>query len=285
MPPAGVGRAVSCPNFALQSGWIRRELGPGAYGERPKPWTMTVTRIVSRAVILAAGNGDRFHNPTHDSKLLQPLLGRPILLRTLEAAHDAGIRTVTIVVGYQADRVRALAERGAPRDMNVSFVLNPEWRLENGVSALAARSAVGRNRFALLMGDHVFEPAVLQRMLRLDAGPDESLLAIDARPVPREVADEATKVRREDGSRIVAIGKDLVDYDALDTGVFVFAPVLFEALERARELGDTTLSGGVRQLAALGLMRGVEIGDAAWCDIDTVSDLAAAESALLGASA
>ena len=27
-------------------------------------------------------------------------------------------------------------------------------------------------------------------------------------------------------------------------------------------------------------MRGVEIGDAAWCDIDTLSDLAAAESAL-----
>ena len=243
-----------------------------------------MTRIVSRAVILAAGNGDRFQNPTHDSKLLHPLLGRPILLRTLEAAFDAGIRTVTIVVGYQADRVRALAESGAPRGMNVSFALNPEWRLENGVSALAAQAAVGRNRFALLMGDHVFEPPVLQRLLRLDVGPDESLLAIDARPVPREVAAEATKVKRADGSRIVAIGKDLVDYDALDTGVFVFSPVLFEALERARELGDTTLSGGVRQLAALGLMRGVEIGDATWCDIDTVSDLAAAESAL-GASA
>jgi choline kinase len=243
-----------------------------------------VTRIVSRAVILAAGNGDRFHNPTHDSKLLQPLLGRPILLRTLEAAYEAGIRTATIVVGYQADRVRAIAESGTPRDMHVSFVLNPEWRLENGVSALAAQDAVGRNRFALLMGDHVFEPPVLQRMLRLDVGPDESLLAIDVRPVPREVAEEATKVKRADGSRIVAIGKDLADYDALDTGVFVFSPVLFEALERARELGDTTLSGGVRQLAALGLMRGVEIGDATWCDIDTVSDLAAAESAL-GASA
>jgi choline kinase len=242
-----------------------------------------VTRIVSTAVILAAGNGDRFHNPTHDSKLLQPLLGQPILLRTIEAAYDAGIRSATIVLGYQADRVRALAEAGAPRGMQLSFALNPEWRLENGVSALAARSAVGGDRFALLMGDHVFEPPVLQRLLRLDVADGESLLAIDARPVPREIADEATKVRRE-GSRIVAIGKDLTDYDALDTGVFVFSPVLFDALERSRAVGDTTLSGGVRLLASRGLMRGVEIGDATWCDIDTVSDLAAAESAL-GASA
>jgi len=122
--------------------------------------------MVSRAVILAAGNGDRFHNPTHDSKLLEPLLGRPILLRTLEAAHEAGIRHVTLVVGYQADRVRQAAERGAPDGLALTFAFNPEWRLENGVSALAARTLIGSDRFALLMGDHVFEPPVLQRMLR-----------------------------------------------------------------------------------------------------------------------
>ena len=263
---------------------VRRRDRQGTRPIVPRAREYKLTRIVSKAVILAAGNGDRFHIPTHDSKLLQPLLGRPILLRTLEAAFDAGIRAVTIVLGYQADRVRALAESGAPAGMEVTFVVNPEWHLENGVSALAARDAVGADRFALLMGDHVFEPPVLQRMLHLDVGPDESLLAIDARPAPPEQADEATKVRR-DGSRIVAIGKDLTEFDALDTGVFVFSPVLFDALERARELGDTTLSGGVRQLAALGLMRGVEIGNATWCDIDTVSDLAAAESALGAPSA
>ena len=129
------------------------------------------------------------------------------------------------------------------------------------------------------MGDHLFEPPVLQRMLRLDVAPGESLLAIDARPATSEQADEATRVRRR-GSRIVAIGKGLEPFDALDTGVFVFSPQLFDALEWAQALGDTTLSGGVRQLAVRGLMRGVEIGDAAWCDIDTISDLAAAESAL-----
>ena len=257
--------------------WTRRP-------EAPADTRAAVTRIVSKAVILAAGNGDRFHNPTHESKLLQPLLGRPILLRTLEAAFDAGVRTATVVVGYQADRVRELVERGAPARMDVSFALNPEWRLENGVSALAARASAGQDRFALLMGDHVFEPPVLQRMLRLEVEGDESLLAVDARPATPEQAEEATKVRRE-GSRIVAIGKDLAEFDALDTGVFVFSPVLFEALEYARAQGDTTLSGGVRRLAAQGLMRAVEIGDATWCDIDTLSDLAAAETALGAPSA
>ena len=234
-----------------------------------------------RAIILAAGNGDRFRTPTRDSKLLQPLLGRPILLRTLEAARDAGVDAVTVVIGYQADRVRALVERGAPAGMAISFAFNPDWQLENGVSALAARPLAGHGRFALLMGDHVFEPAVLEGMLRRDRRDGDSLLAVDARPATPEQAAEATKVRR-DGSRIVAIGKDLTEYDALDTGVFVCSPRLFDALDIAIARGDTTLSGGIRELAARGLMHGVEIGDAAWCDIDTRSDLAAAET-LLGA--
>ena len=236
---------------------------------------------VRRAVILAAGNGDRFRTPTRESKLLQPLLGRPILLRTIEAARDAGVHAVTVVLGYQAERVRALVERGAPGGLALSFAFNPDWHLENGVSALAARRLVGRARFALLMGDHVFEPPILQRMLRLPVGADDSLLSVDASPATPEQAAEATKVRRE-GSRIVAIGKDLVEYDALDTGVFVCSPRLFDALDRSRAHGDTTLSGGIRRLAADGLMHGVEIDGASWCDIDTRADLAAAE-ALLGA--
>ena len=237
---------------------------------------------VRRAIILAAGNGDRFRtSTTRESKLLQPLLGRPILLRTIEAARDAGVQAITVVLGYQAERVRALVEHGAPPGLAVSFAFNPEWQLENGVSALAARSRAGRDRFALLMGDHLFEPPVLQRMLRLKAGADDSLLAVDARPATPEQAAEATKVRRE-GSRIVAIGKDLVEYDALDTGVFVCSPLLFDALDESRAHGDTTLSGGIRRLAARGLMHGVDIGGASWCDIDTRADLAAAE-ALLGA--
>jgi choline kinase len=229
--------------------------------------------------VLAAGNGDRFVNGTRDSKLLHPLLGQPLLLRTLASAREAGIDSAIVVLGYQADRVRELTERGAPSTLSISFAYNPEWRLENGLSVLAARPLADDQRFALLMGDHVFEPAVLRRLLHATGDADESVLAVDSRRATPEIAAEATKVRRK-GSRIVAIGKDLTHYDALDTGLFVCSPALFGGLDTARATGDTTLSGGIRELARRGLMRAHEIGDATWCDIDTVSDLAAAESAL-----
>jgi choline kinase len=130
------------------------------------------------------------------------------------------------------------------------------------------------------MGDHLFEPRVLDRLRRVRLRANESILAIDTRPADPAVAAEATKVRL-DGDRITAIGKDLDRYDALDTGLFVCAPALFAALDEACAAGDTTLSGGIRRLAARGLMRAGDIGDAAWYDIDTVADLESAEALLV----
>jgi choline kinase len=235
---------------------------------------------VRDALVLAAGNGDRFHNGTRQSKLLQPLLGAPLIIRTLETARDAGITSLQVVLGYQADTLRAVIEQGAPDNVSIHFSTNPDWHLENGVSVLAARNALQNRRFALLMGDHVFEAPVLTRLLNTAAGADESLLAVDLRRPDPAIAAEATKVRMS-GRTITAIGKDLSPYDALDTGLFVCSPLLFEALETARRAGDTTLSGGIRQLAGRGLMHGVDIGDATWYDIDTMADLETAESLLV----
>jgi 1L-myo-inositol 1-phosphate cytidylyltransferase len=238
---------------------------------------------VRDALVLAAGNGDRFRNTSHQSKLLQPILGRPLIVRTLEAAHAAGIITVEVVLGYQANSLRSLIQARLPAGMRAHFSYNPEWHLENGVSVLAARERLAHRRFALLMGDHVFEPDVLATLLRLDLERHESALAVDSRPTSPAIADEATKVRL-DGTRITAIGKDLTHYDALDTGMFVCSPVVFDAIETSRRLGDTTLSGGIRRLAARGLMRGVDIGNAPWFDIDTMADLEHVERLLIDAA-
>jgi choline kinase len=236
---------------------------------------------VRDALILAAGNGDRFHDGSRQPKLLQPILGEPIILRTLTSARSAGITDVDVVLGYQAVRLRSVIEAHALPGLRLHFSYNPDWHLENGVSVLAARRRLASRRFALLMGDHLFEPPVLTRLLAEPARSDESLLAIDSRSVQPDVAAEATKVRMS-GNRIVAIGKNLTHYHALDTGMFVCSPSLFGALDRSRATGDTTLSGGIRQLAAAGLMRGVDIGRADWYDIDTKTDLEHAESLLGG---
>lgn len=201
----------------------------------------------------------------------------PLISRTIFTAAQAGVRLIDVVVGYQAGAVERTATAAKPSGVTLRFHRNDRWHEENGVSALVARPHVGNERFALLMGDHVFHWRVLQHLVRHTVHGDESLLAIDrSRPTAAQVV-EATKVRLH-GDRITAIGKQVDPFDAMDTGLFVFSPAIFRALEESSRAGDTSLSGGVRRLAALGLMRGVDTGGSAWCDVDTVADLLRASS-------
>ena len=231
-----------------------------------------------KALVLAAGNGDRFVNGTRHSKLLHSVLGQPLIVRTLTTALTAGITSFEIVLGYEAARLQDLLEAHMS-GVNIHFSYNPDWHLENGTSVLAAERNLSEP-FALLMGDHLFEPSSLSRLLATAIEGDQSLLGIDRRPAAPDVVQEATKVEL-DGSRIVAIGKELPRFHALDTGMFLCSPSLFDALAASRRTGDTTLSGGIRQLAARGLIHGVDIGDADWFDIDTIADLEAAEARLV----
>jgi 1L-myo-inositol 1-phosphate cytidylyltransferase len=238
---------------------------------------VTVLTPVTDAIVLAAGNGDRFSDPQHRSKLLVPVGGVPLIVRTLRAAWAAGIRCAHVVLGYRAAEVHQAIVSEAPERLALSFIVNPRWQLENGISVLSARRALKGRRFALLMGDHVFDPTVLRRMRVAPLTAGVSLLAVDRHITDRRIVMEATKVRTDAG-RIVAIGKDLETFDAIDTGLFVCSDNLFDALDAACRTGDTTLSGGIRRLSALGLVHTSDIGDARWHDIDTADDLARVEA-------
>jgi 1L-myo-inositol 1-phosphate cytidylyltransferase len=236
-----------------------------------------MSKPLHHALVLAAGNGDRFRNGTKRSKLLTPVAGTPLLIRTLGSARRAGITDAHLVLGYDADHVRALATSAAPAELTLHFYLNPDWHEENGRSVLQARDGLAAQTFALLMGDHIFEPRTLESLVRAARGDGEVLLGVDRHTRDRAVVDEATKVRIA-GDRVTAIGKTIVPFDALDTGLFVADGSLFGAVGDACAAGDTTLSAGIARLAAAGRVRGVDIGRSPWCDVDTISDLRVAEA-------
>jgi choline kinase len=150
-------------------------------------------------------------------------------------------------------------------------VLNPEYHKSNGVSALKARNAIHEN-FLLLMADHLFEPQTARLMARQQLSPGEVILGVDPNIDRIFDIDDATKVRRR-GDRIVDIGKEIVDYDAIDTGMFLCTPTLFDDLDRATKEGNCSLSDGMRLLARGRRLRALEI-DAPWHDLDTPEALA-----------
>jgi 1L-myo-inositol 1-phosphate cytidylyltransferase len=145
-----------------------------------------------------------------------------------------------------------------------------------GVSALAAKEFL-RNPFLLLMADHIFEPRTARALLRQPLGEDEVILGVDYNIERIFDLDDATKVRVQ-GSDIVDIGKDLADYGALDTGMFLCGPALFERLESAKKNGNCSLSDGMRRLGQERKLKAFDIGGGHWQDVDTPEAFAYTES-------
>jgi choline kinase len=231
---------------------------------------------VRQCLILAAGNGTRIRTISGDlPKPLVDFRGKPIIEHIVQRAHQAGIESIVIVVGYRSDLIRNWFE-GRSLGVPVTFVENPDYHKANGVSALRASNVIHEN-FLLLMADHLFEPETAKALMQQPLGADEVILGVDPNIDRVFDLDDATKVLRN-GDRIVDIGKEIPEYDALDTGMFVCSPALFVRLERANKQGTCSLSDGMRQLIAEGRLRALEIGEGRWHDLDTPQALAHAEA-------
>ena len=232
---------------------------------------------VSEAVVLMAGTGSRLAaSETGTLKPLTPVLKRPLVSYLLGSLGSAGIRVIHAVVGYESDSLIAQVRPLIPESLDVRFVENPDWRRQNGLSVLAAAGKV-KSPFLLTMCDHLFDNDLLDVLLG-QADPHQLNLAVDRKLESIVDIDDAMKVQTEAG-QVVAIGKDLKDYDAIDTGLFVANDELFDNLERAKSRNgrnDCSLADGVRLMAADRKVRAIDIGGAWWQDVDTPLTLQAA---------
>lgn len=227
--------------------------------------------MIRTAIVLAAGGGTRLRAAA-PSKPLCPVAGKPLVDHALERLAAAGIARAIVVTGYRGAELTAhLAAGDWP--LAVETVAVDDWTLPNGVSALAGGRAAGGPAL-LAMCDHLVDPALYRLMAKAGAG-GGLRLGIDRRLDSDAVdLDDVTCVQTDGGTRIVAIGKGLAEYDAFDTGVFAVGPAFYAALAA---LDAPSITQGVRVLAARGLAGVVEVGTLDWIDVDDPPALAMAE--------
>ena len=222
-----------------------------------------------------AGTGSRLRGSAGTiAKPLIPIAGRPLISYAIDSFAQAGVETIHAVVGPNGDELAAAVAPLLPAHMNFRPIPNPNWQKQNGISVLAAEGKV-RTPFFLAMGDHLFERSILDQLLA-QADPARLNLAIDRKIESIFDLDDAMKVRVEQ-NRIVAIGKTLDDYNAIDTGIFICPDSIFDSLRRVRKENDCSLADGVRLMAEEGNALAVDIGSAWWQDVDTPEMLARAE--------
>ena len=234
-----------------------------------------------KCLIIAAGFGSRLREVS-DSKPLTLIAGVPLIEHIVRRSAAGGATSFVVVTGHEADAVEAfvagLSERtGLP----IESVRTPDWSKPNGYSVMSGIERA-KERFILLMSDHIFDPAILAGLIASAPQGDELRLAVDRRlDNPAVDLEDVTCVATDAEGRIVRIGKLLETFDCFDTGIFTATPALGEAIAASIAAGGKgSLSEGVSALAERGLASTFDAGDLWWLDVDDRKAYEMAEAAL-----
>ena len=235
---------------------------------------------VRKAIIPAAGLGTRLlPNTKSIPKEMLPLVDKPVLQYIVEEAVSAGVEQILIITNrgkspiedyfdYAPDLESRLLADGkekeaktirAVADMSDVFFVRQKETKGLGHAVWRAKSFVGNEPFAILLGDDIMlsETPVLKQLV--DAAEANSCSAIAIREFPGEEICKYSSVKLEEklSDRVYRIG-DMNEKPAMDErlsnyaimGRYVLTPAIFDILEQTPpgRNNEIQLTDGMRQL-------------------------------------
>ena len=231
--------------------------------------------MTKQAVILAAGRGMRLGGEVNgDPKCLIPFGDKVLIEHQMAALESVGIERFFVLVGHEADRVRALVGDRAV------CIENSLYAETNSLYSLWMAREHVKGSFMLVNGDVVAHPDVYRRVL---AAPGTSL-AYDS-----SSGDEAEhmKVDIADG-RLRTIGKTLAAdvTDGENVGILRFddqaAALLFSEADSIIAEGELKCwaPAAVGRIADRAAIHCADVADLPWTEIDFPDDLAYARETI-----
>ena len=236
---------------------------------------MVLNRRVNKGLILAAGDGGRLGSLTTTCpKALLTVNDKTLISYPIEALAVAGISDIAIVVGYLGDKVIEVLGNGSNFGVRLQYIFTPDYLSGNAISVYKARGWAQGEPFVLCMGDHLIERKLVDNLLKSPA--ISNILCVDYAPAKHHQLGEATKVAVDNAGCIKDIGKNLIYWDALDTGVFLLTENFFQAIDELfPKLGIyIEISDVVRSLMSRGhRFDTCDVSGCFWADVDTEEDL------------
>ena len=133
-----------------------------------RPISITSRTRVTTALLLAAGTGTRLQPLTLDApKCLTEVGGIPILERLVEHLRAQGFKRLIVVIGHLGEQIQEFLRQHAA-DMQIDYVVNPDYRITNNIYSLWLARQQIREPFLLVESDLVFETWMLEDMLQPD---------------------------------------------------------------------------------------------------------------------
>ncbi len=235
---------------------------------------------VRKAIIPAAGLGTRLlPNTKSIPKEMLPLVDKPVLQYIVEEAVSAGVEELLIITNrgkspiedyfdYAPDLEARLISDGKAKeaetvrkvaDMADVFFLRQKETKGLGHAVWRAKSFVGNEPFAILLGDDIMlsETPVLKQLVQ--AAEANSCSAIAVREFPGEEICKYSSMKLEEqlSERVYRIGdmnekptmEEKVSYYAI-MGRYVLTPAIFDILEHTApgRNNEIQLTDGMREL-------------------------------------
>ncbi|MEE9190170.1 MAG: phosphocholine cytidylyltransferase family protein [Candidatus Neomarinimicrobiota bacterium] len=233
-----------------------------------------------KAIILAAGVSRRMYPATLDTpKSLLPVDDKPLINYSIEIFKRLGINEIIVVVGYYREMFMEHLKSQFP-DMVFHFVINHHFFETNtAYSVFLCRHMFEVPEITLLLnGDVLFPQEALQRLLK---APQSNVLTVEK----KSCGNEEVKVIEGTENRIVAIGKELIQENAL--GEFIglakfsadFMKQFFISLEHLIEAGGKAdyFEAAMHPILSEQVVHYIDVTDLSCIEIDFEEDLRKAE--------
>jgi UDP-N-acetylglucosamine diphosphorylase / glucose-1-phosphate thymidylyltransferase / UDP-N-acetylgalactosamine diphosphorylase / glucosamine-1-phosphate N-acetyltransferase / galactosamine-1-phosphate N-acetyltransferase len=187
-----------------------------------------------KAIILTAGEGTRMRPLTVTKpKTMLQVGGKPILQYNVEALRDAGIKDITMVVGYREEIIKEYFRNGTHLGVNINYVTQEE-RLGTAHAIGSTRDTVDGS-FIILNGDIIVDPILIEDLIvKYQVENARSVLVLT------EVEDPSSfGVVELDNEKIINIiekpepGK--APSNLINAGIYLFDEKIFEAIDKTEK--------------------------------------------------
>ena len=219
--------------------------------------------MIRKAVIPAAGLGTRFLPATKaQPKEMLPVVDKPVIQYVVEEAIASGIKDILIITGKGKRAIEDHFDKGEQENefldemMNHVNLLYTRQREPRGLgdAVYYAKSFVGDEAFALLLGDTITVPGCTKELIKKYDEFKTSIIAVEK--VPKEKISSYGIIRGKEVEGDIYLVEDLVEKPSPEEapsnlgilGRYVLTPAIFGAIEGTHpgKGGEIQLTDAVR---------------------------------------
>jgi UTP--glucose-1-phosphate uridylyltransferase len=205
--------------------------------------------VIKKAVIPAAGLGTRFLPATKaQPKEMLPVVDKPVIHYVVEEAIVSGIKDILIITGKGK---RAIEDHFGKSEVDNKFLDELDEMMSGvnlfytrqrkprglGDAVYHAKSFVGGEAFALLLGDTITIPGCTEELIKKYGEFKTSIVAVEE--VPKKKISSYGIIKGKEVERDIHLVEDLVEKPAPEEapsnlgilGRYILTPAIFDAIE------------------------------------------------------